>query len=179
MMFKNQGHILAGAGIGLLGGLIIGITDSEWIRLIIAFALIALTGKSLKEPLHHAEVSPGQTFIGIAAFLAVLIGLYINGQQLFKQSPAETIDKWVEAGFSPPEARAMYLKQWELENQQDREPSAKEQAMFKSLLDRIGSGAKLTTAEQIDTTSQPDSSFREEPDSSDLGDEMPVEAETP
>jgi len=169
---------LAGAGIGLLGGLIIGITDSEWIRLIIVFALIALTGKSLKETLQHAEVSPGQTFVGIAAFLAVLIGLYINGQELFKQSPSETVDKWVKAGFSPREARAMYLKQWELENQQDKEPSAATQAMLKSFLDRIDATEKSNSAEQIDNTSQPDS-LQEEPALTGSEDEMPAEAEIP
>ncbi len=169
---------LAGAGIGLLGGLIIGITDSEWIRLIIVFALIALTGKSLKETLQHAEVSPGHTFLGIAAFLAVLIGLYINGQELFKQSPAETVDKWVKAGFSPREARVMYLKQWELENQQDNEPSAATQAMLKSFLDRIDSAENQKSGEQIDNTSRLDS-ILEEPAKTDSEDEMPVETEIP
>ncbi|NTW24956.1 MAG: hypothetical protein HGA37_09665 [Lentimicrobium sp.] len=169
---------LAGAGIGLLGGLIIGITDSEWIRLIIVFALIAFTGKSLKETLQHGDVSPGQSLVGIAAFLAVIIGLYINGQQLFKQSPSATVDKWVKAGFSPPEARAMYLKQWELENLQDNEPSAATQAMLKSFLDRIDSEEKSKSAEQTDNTSRPDS-LQEEPALTDSGDEMPVETEIP
>lgn len=169
---------LAGAGIGLLGGLIIGITDSEWIRLIIVFALIALTGKSLKDIIQNAEVSSKQSFVGIAAFLAVLIGLYINGQQLFKQSPSETVDKWVKAGFSPPEARVMYLKQWELENQQEKKPSAAELTILKSFLDRIDSAEKSATAEQIDNISQPDS-LQEEPATSDSGEEIPVEAEIP
>lgn len=162
----------------MLGGLIIGITDSEWIRLIVAFTLIALTGKSLKETVLNTELSSKQSFVGIAAFMAVLIGLYINGQELFKQSPSETVDKWVKAGFSPREARAMYLKQWELENQQDNEPSAATQAMLKSFLDRIDSAENPKSVEQIDNTIRSDS-IQEEPALTDSGDEIPVEAEIP
>jgi len=137
-MAKNIRQILEGTGIGLLGGLLIGLSDSDWIRLLIALALIALTGKSLKDSILKAETSPGQSYTGIAAFFAVLVGLYINGQETFRQLPANVVEKWVKAGFTPEEARAMYLKQWEWENQKDSEPSAAVQAMIKSILDRMG-----------------------------------------
>jgi hypothetical protein len=72
----------------------------------------------------------------------------------------------------------MYLKQWELENQQDNEPSAATQAMLKSFLDRIDSAEKSKSDEQIDNTSRTDF-VQEEPALTDSGDEMPVEAEIP
>lgn len=137
-MGKNIRQILEGTGIGLLGGLLIGIADSDWIRLLIALVLFALTGKSLRDSILKADSSPGQSYAGIAAFFAVLVGLYINGQETFRQLPANVVEKWVNAGFTPEEARAMYLKQWEWENQKDDEPSTAVQGMIKSILDRMG-----------------------------------------
>ena len=137
-MGKNIRQILEGTGIGLLGGLLIGIADSDWIRLLIALVLFAITGKSLRDSILKADTSPAQSFAGIAAFFAVLVGLYINGQETFRQLPANVVEKWVNAGFTPEEARAMYLKQWEWENQKDDEPSTAVQGMIKSILDRMG-----------------------------------------
>ncbi len=170
-MAKILKQISEGAGIGLLGGLLIGITDSDWIRLIIALALIAFTGKSLKETILKAEPSLRQSATGIAAFIAVLVGLYINGQKTFDQLPSQAVDKWVKAGFSPEEARAMYLKNWEWENQKDSEPSPAVQAMIKSILDRMGSDSR--------TIQQNNDSIRHEipPDSvsTDVEEELPIE----
>ncbi|MHC1776684.1 MAG: hypothetical protein AB9834_14870 [Lentimicrobium sp.] len=152
-------QISEGAGIGLLGGLLIGITDSDWIRLIIALALIAFTGKSLKETILKAEPSLRQSATGIAAFVAVLVGLYINGQKTFDQLPSQAVDKWVKAGFSPEEARAIYLKTWECENQKDSEPSPAVQAMIKSILDRMDTrgGADKEINDSIPPQFSPDS----------------------
>jgi hypothetical protein len=138
-MAKNLKQIFEGTGIGLLGGLLISITDSDWIRLIIALALIAITGNSLKDSILKADISPRQSYTGIAAFFAVLVGLYINGQRIFEQSPSDAVHKWEKAGYSPEESRALYLKQWEWENQKDSEPSPAVQSMIKSMLDRMGS----------------------------------------
>lgn len=144
-----------GAGIGLLAGLLIGITNSDWVRLIILLALFALANKSLKNFILKAETPAGYSFTGIAAFLAVMVGLYLNGHQTFKQSPAEAINKFRNAGYSPEEARALYLKQWEWENQKDSEPSAAVQAIIKSILDKTGSEMPATEEtvepEQSDT----------------------------
>lgn len=138
-MSQKLKQLFEGAGIGLLGGLLIGITGSDWIRLIIALALFAFTGNSLKETFTKAEPSLRQSATGVAAFLAVLVGLYINGQNTFDQLPSESVDKWVKAGFSPEEARAMYLKNWEWENQKENEPSPAVQAMIKSILNHMDS----------------------------------------
>ncbi|MFH1119034.1 MAG: hypothetical protein V1775_04370 [Bacteroidota bacterium] len=136
-MLKNPGNIIGGAGIGLLGGLLIGITDSDWIRLLIALALMALSGNSLKGSILKADITLSQSFTGVAAFVAILAGLYINGQEIFKQSPSDAIDKWVKAGYSPEESQGLYLRQWEWENRKDSEPSQAVQVMIKSILDSM------------------------------------------
>lgn len=171
MMFKNTGHILGGTGIGLLGGLLIGITDSDWIRLILALALIALTGNSLKDTILKADISPRQSLTGIAAFVAILVGLYINGQKTFEQSPSDAVDKWVKAGYSPGESRALYLKQWEWENQQDSEPSPAVQAMIKSILNRMEPADEKATDDDGGHT-QPDIIQDSVPD--EVEEELPV-----
>lgn len=168
-MAKILKQIFEGTGIGLLGGLLIGITDSDWIRLILALALIALTGNSLKDSILKADISPRQSYTGIAAFFAVLVGLYINGQRTFEQSPSDAVHKWVKAGYSPEESRALYLKQWEWENQKDSEPSPAVQTMIKSILDRMGSESQA---------SEPDSE-PEQFDSLQNSDPIDVEEELP
>ena len=107
---------LEGAGIGLVAGLVIGISQAEWLRVVLALALIAYAGKVLQG---NKPVSAGGSykaaFTGIASFFAILIGLYIHGQQLFEHSPKEAINTWIEAGYSPQQSRALYLKLWERE----------------------------------------------------------------
>jgi hypothetical protein len=175
-MTKNIRQILEGTGIGLLGGLLIGISDSDWIRLLIALVLIALTGKSLKDSILKAETSPGQSYAGIAAFFAVLVGLYINGQETFRQLPATVVEKWIEAGFSPEEARAMYLKQWEWENQKDTEPSVAVQAMIKSILDRMGVESKAAENKDVPVNeTELQDSFPENSDEEQVNPEQPQE----
>ncbi len=171
-MLKNLKQLFEGAGIGLLGGLLIGITDSDWIRLVIVLALFALTTKTLKDFILKAETHTGQSFTGIAAFLAVLVGLYFNGHQTFVQSPSDAINKFRHAGFSPEEARALYLKQWEWENQKDKEPSVAVQAIIKSILDKTGSESPASNenveAEQQDTLQD------NQPGNTDVEKELPV-----
>jgi len=171
-MPENTKHIFEGAGIGLLGGLLIGITDSDWIRLILVLALFALTSKSLKESILKAETPARQSFTGIAAFLAVLVGLYFNGHQTFRQSPAEEISRFRNAGFSPEQARALYLKQWEWENQKDKEPSAAVQAIIKSILDQTGS--ETPASEQNVEPGQSDTLPDTQPGNTDVEEELPV-----
>ncbi|KAF0198473.1 MAG: hypothetical protein FD166_1114 [Bacteroidetes bacterium] len=114
-MLKNARELTAGAGIGLLGGLVIGITDYDWIRLAIALTLIAYSG-GLKKQLVNVETNHlNRTLTGFTAFLAVLAGLYLNKQQVFEQSPREAVNALTEAGYSPSEAREFYLKQVLLE----------------------------------------------------------------
>ena len=172
-MYKNLKQLFEGAGIGLLAGLLIGITDSDWIRLVILLALFALASKSLKGFILKAETPTGQSFTGIAAFLAVMVGLYFNGHQTFRQSPAEAINKFRNAGFSPEEARALYLKQWEWENQKDSEPSAAVQAIIKSILGRTES--ETPASEENVETEQSDTLQDIEPGNMDEEEELPVE----
>lgn len=103
---------MEGAGLGLLGGLVIGISEAEWLRLAITLALIAYAGQALKENKSDtAGNSYRLAFAGFASFLAVLAGLYLNGQQVFRQTPRETVALLTEAGYTPEEARKIYLKQ--------------------------------------------------------------------
>jgi hypothetical protein len=110
-MLKNIREILEGAGIGLLGGLIIGISDHDWMRLTLALGLIAYTG-GVRRNLTNPEINHRRyTFTGFAAFLAVLAGLYLNRQQVFDQSPVEAVNALIEAGYDPAEARLYYVRQ--------------------------------------------------------------------
>jgi hypothetical protein len=113
-MPDNFKESLEGAGIGLLGGIVIGISEADWFRVTIALALIAYTGKNM---IGIKQASSGHsnstTFTGIAAFIALFLGLYINGQQLFRKTPKTAISEWIDAGYSPSQAQALYLKQLE------------------------------------------------------------------
>jgi len=114
-MLKNTRELAEGAGIGFLGGLVIGIADHDWMRLAIALALIAYSGGLKKNQLSPDTNQFRRTLTGFTAFLAVLAGLYLNKQQVFEQSPREAVNALTEAGYSPPEAREFYLKQVLLE----------------------------------------------------------------
>ena len=125
---------LEGAGIGLLGGLVIGISEAEWLRIAIALALITYAGNFLRG---NTTGSPGNSlriaFTGIGAFYAILIGLYINGQHLFDQTPKKTIDEWINAGYSPQQSRFLYLKQMEKGFQKKQSDPAETQLLKKVL----------------------------------------------
>jgi hypothetical protein len=107
---------LEGTGIGLLGGLLIGLSDADWLRLAIALALFAYTGSTRKNLIPEtATDSYRKTFTGISAFVAVLAGLYLNGQQIFEKTPGEAVSALTEAGYTPSQAREIYKQQ--VENQ--------------------------------------------------------------
>lgn len=95
---------LEGTGIGLVTGLVLGLVDADWIRMTIVIALIAYVGRDAGK---HALRS-GIT--GLCATLALFAGLYIHGNQLFKETPQMAVEKWMQAGFTPSEARQLYLK---------------------------------------------------------------------
>ena len=138
-MIKNLKDSLEGAGIGLLAGLVIGISDADWIRLAIVLALFAYVGKDLHRNKTDSAVSSYKTtFTGIASFLAVIIGLYINGQQLFRESPKMTVSEWINAGYSPEQARVLYLKQMEKEVNNDTAVSPYMQSLIQTIIKSSG-----------------------------------------
>ena len=116
-MTGNLKDSLEGAGIGLLGGLVIGIVDADWIRLAIALALIAYAGSGVpgKTPVTIGR-SVKTIYMGLASFLAVLVGLYINGNQVFNETPKEAVGKYMKAGYSPEQARILFLREIIKEN---------------------------------------------------------------
>jgi len=142
---------LEGAGIGLLGGLVIGISEADWLRLAIALSLIAYAGIALKENrTNPAGHSTRLAFTGFASFLAMLVGLYLNGQQVFKQTPKEAITLLTEAGYSPTQAREIYLKQIEW-NKPEKDESA---PTLKSIIDAYLAPAGTDSVPDLtDTTS--------------------------
>lgn len=123
IMGKNLKECLEGAGAGLVGGFFIGFVDADWLRVMIAIALIAYAAKTL-QIIKPASVANSYkiAFSGIAAFLSLLIGLYINEQKLFKQTPEQAVSVFVNKGFSPAEARELYLKQIDPVLQKNAEP---------------------------------------------------------
>jgi hypothetical protein len=138
-MAINLKDSIEGAGIGLLGGLVIGISDADWLRLAIVFALIAYTGKDLfGSKTGSAGNSYKITFTGMASFLAVMIGLYINGQQLFRDSPKEAVAEWINAGYSPVQARVLYLKQMKKDVENKNTMSPLMQSLIKTIITSSG-----------------------------------------
>lgn len=119
-MAYNLRASLEGAGIGFFGGLVIGISEADWLRFAIAIALITYAGKALQknESNHQAAGSYRLAFTGLASFLAILIGFYITGFQVLNQTPKDAVTMWVNAGFTPAQAREIYLKQTNLKLQQ-------------------------------------------------------------
>jgi hypothetical protein len=138
-MIKNLNDSLEGAGIGLLAGLVIGISDSDWIRLAIVFALFAYAGKDLlRNKKDSTDSSYKTTFTGIASFLAVIIGLYINGQRLFRESPKEAVSEWINAGYSPEQARVLYLKKIEKDHENKDSVSPLMQSLIQTIIKSSG-----------------------------------------
>ena len=149
-MTDNLKNSLEGAGIGLLGGLVIGITDAEWLRVAIVFALITYAGKGfLGNKISTAGNSYKTTFTGIAAFLAVIIGLYTNGQQLFRESPKEAVYEWIKAGYSPEQARVLYLKQFEKEVKNDTAVSPYMQSLIQAIVTSSGRDSLVAVKDSI------------------------------
>ena len=134
-MVKSLKESLEGTGIGLLGGIVIGISEADWLRLAIALALIAYAGKNLKRTESGSSGHSDRiTFTGIAAFIAVVIGLYINGQQLFIQPPNAAITAWIDAGYSPSQARVLYLKNMQTHKEKNRKESPLMQSLIHTII---------------------------------------------
>jgi hypothetical protein len=149
-MTDNLKNSLEGAGIGLLGGLVIGIVDADWLRLAILLALFAYAGKGfLGKTTSPSGNTYKTTFTGIASFFAVIIGLYINGQQLFRESPKEAVYEWINAGYSPEQARVLYLKQFEKEVKNDTAVSPFMQSLIQAIVTSSGRDSLVAVKDSI------------------------------
>ena len=119
-MTGNLRGSLEGLGIGTLSGFALGISDSDWIRLTVATALAAYFAVLLKRNNSLNVANSFKTgFTGLAACLALLAGLYINKQQVFKKSPQTLLNLITNAGSSPEQARDMIVKQMTIKSDSD------------------------------------------------------------
>ena len=114
-MVQNIKESLEGAGLGLVLGLVIGVSEVDWLRVVLVLAIIGFATKTIMDKERSAGSSYRLALLGITSFFAILIGLYINGQQVFKQSPKNAIAYWEKAGFTPAQARQLWLKQLAME----------------------------------------------------------------
>ena len=145
-------HKLEGIGLGLLVGLVTGLSDADWIRLLLVIVLITFTQKSVKKSFLHSESDQRFSFTGISAFLALLLGSYISGQQYFRQSPSEIVTALVEAGYSPSQAREIYVKRLDEELKRKAAPAFNLQELIQSVLnqndtDTLMAGKKINADE--------------------------------
>lgn len=145
-------HKLEGIGLGLLVGLVIGLSDADWIRLLLVIVLIAFTGKSMKNALLNSETDQRFSFTGISAFFAVVLGLYISGQQYFRQSPSEIVTTLIQAGYTPSQAREIYVKRLDKELKAAAAPAINLPEIIKSVLnqndtDTLNAGKKYNATE--------------------------------
>lgn len=144
---------MEGAGIGMLGGLVIGISDADWIRLAIVLALIAYAGNALKtnKP-NPAGNSYKYALTGFAAFFALIAGLYLQSHQVFEQSPREAITLLTEAGYSPSQARDIYLKQIEWSNSKQDLPAPSIRSILDAFLFPAEAGSSSDTLKSPETS---------------------------
>jgi hypothetical protein len=140
---------LEGAGIGLLGGLVIGISDADWLRLAISLALLTYAGIALKKNGSSSADSFRIATMGLTAFLAIFLGLYVNGHLLFEKTPKDAIARWINAGYSPAEARELYLKQMDFNMQKAALSSSEGRMAFQALMARNGSDSLTSGSDSI------------------------------
>lgn len=70
------------------------------------------------------------------SIFAVVLGLFISGQQYFRQSPSEIITTLVEAGYSPSQARDIYVKRLDKELKEEAAPAINLQGIIQSVLNQ-------------------------------------------
>jgi len=126
-----------------------GISEADWIRLAIALSLIAYAGKKFKE---KDQESTGNSFrlafMGFAASVALLAGLYINGYHLLDLTPKESVYLLIDAGYSQEQSREIYLEQ-AARNQQSISDSS---ALVRQILKYLTSSTDTLQTIEADET---------------------------
>ena len=153
-MSNSTKQSLEGIGLGLITGLVIGISESDWLRVLIALSLIAFALKTLNvsenTPANH---SYRIAFLGISSFLSVLFGLYIHEQQIFKPSPKDEMAYWLKAGFTPAQAREQWMKQKAMSLLSSNTTDTKSKTIIQSFSSIISpdSSATLSLSARLDS----------------------------
>jgi len=112
-------HILSGGSIGLLLGLLMGLSASPVVALVVGALAALLSSLVIPQPKSAAtdttvarqrDAGIRATALGITAIVGVFLGLWIRTHNLLSPEPAsmkEQVDRLVAVGFSPEEARRL------------------------------------------------------------------------
>lgn len=102
-------EVFAGASLGGLVGLLLGLSSSELVGIVVS-ALTALLGayfglkdNSSNTPLQGARLLRVGTF-GVSCIVAVLVGLFLRSNNVLGISPEELAESWRKAGFERSDA---------------------------------------------------------------------------
>jgi hypothetical protein len=102
------GQVFAGAGLGLLVGILVGLSASPVVSVIlgsIAAGLVTLLGFVSKgESAYEGSVVRLGSF-GVACAIAVVLGLFIRTYNIASPSISQQVEEIRKAGYSPEEAR--------------------------------------------------------------------------
>ena len=103
------GEIVAGAGLGLLVGMLLGLSVTQVVGGVVAALSAILAGffglSGLAGPVRSWRIGA----FGFGCVLGVVAGLAIRSGTLLAPSVASDVQKWQQAGFPPEEARAYVL----------------------------------------------------------------------
>lgn len=118
-----KSDVLAGISIGVLVGLLVGLSASQVVGSVLSGVLAivgAYLGLAVKPtapdiPVAQHDNQRGYLWrvaaFGLACALAVLVGLVIRANNLLMESPASRVQRWVQAGLTPDQAREAVLFQ--------------------------------------------------------------------
>lgn len=144
-MDKSLKHSLEGIGLGLTAGLVIGISESDWLRMLIVIALFAYSIKGL-QPTGDPKGSHSYriAFLGLSCFLSILFGLFLQKQQIFTLSPQEEMAYWLKAGLTPAQAREQWLRQKAVKLSQIKADDSKGKTILQSFSTILGADSATT-----------------------------------
>jgi hypothetical protein len=111
-MEKTVGQLFAGMGLGLLVGILVGLSSSPVVSVVvgaIAAGMVTLLGFTRPAKEGESSYAEGSTVrlggFGVACAVAVLLGLFIRTHNWLSPSIADQVAEVQKAGFSSEEAR--------------------------------------------------------------------------
>jgi len=153
----KRATILSGIGMGLLLGIIMGLSTSEVVKTIFG-VLTALLGAFLgfdrrsfagmqsdeyeKEQYNTLYTALRAGWFGLGVVFAILLGMWIRTHEILNLSPKKAVERWTEAGFHPDYARKLVTYQKFAINPQSGELGAVTE------LQRAAQGALFSAADR-------------------------------